>query len=89
MHVVLDGVVLGGQAESVKAYREQDVLALHAALARDDIHRRIRPRVADVQSVARGIGELYERIEFLPRFIPGNGLVGLVLKPVVLPFFLY
>ena len=89
LHVVLDGVVLGGQAEGVETYREEDVLALHAALARDDVHRGVRPRVADVEPVAGGVRELYEGIKLLAGLVPGHGLVGLVLKPVVLPFLFY
>ena len=40
MDVVLDGVVLRRQAEGIVAHGEQHVLALHAVLARDDIHGR-------------------------------------------------
>ena len=54
--MILDGVVLGRQAERVKADREQNVVALHPALAADDVHRRKRARVADVQAWPEGYG---------------------------------
>ena len=89
VHMVLYGVVLRRQAEGVEAYREDDVLALHAPLARDDVHRGVGARVADVEAVAAGIGELDEGEELLPRLIAGDGGEGLVLQPVILPFLFY
>ena len=61
--MVLDGIVLGRQAEGVKADREQNVVALHPALAADDVHRRKRARVADVQALAGGIRKLDQTIK--------------------------
>ena len=89
MHVVGYGVVLGGQAEGVEAYREEDVLALHAALARHDVHRGVRPGMTDMQSLSGGIRELDQGEELLLGPVAGHGLVGLVLKPVILPFLFY
>ena len=62
MHVVLDGEVLRGQAEGVVADGVQRVIALHAALAGDDVQRRIGAGMADVQPVSAGIGELDQAI---------------------------
>ena len=63
MDVVLDGVVLRGQAEGVKAHGEEDVVALHPLLPADDVHGREGPGVAHVQALAGGIGELDEAVE--------------------------
>ena len=83
----LDGVVLGGKTEGIKAHREKYVVALHTSLARDDLKAGIRLDVSDVHSRARGIGELDESIELL--------LVAVVLCvertftfPAILPFLL-
>ena len=85
--MVLDGVVLGRQAEGVKADREQNVVALHPALAADDIHRRERARVADVQALAGGVRELDQAVKLRPR-VAGDGCEGLFFLPARLPFFL-
>ena len=69
MDLVGDGIVLGRQAERVPAHREQNVVALHPPLARDDVQRRIGPRMPAVQPRARGVRELDERIILLFRKI--------------------
>jgi len=71
---VLDRVVLGRQPERVVADREQHVVALHAPLARDDVHRGVRARVADVQPRPGRVRELDQRIELRPlvRFVRGE-----------------
>ena len=83
--VVLDGEVLRGQAKGVPADGEEHVVALHAALAGDDVHGRVGAGMAHVQAIARGIGELDQAVEL------GHGVVvlggeGLVVIPVLLPF---
>ena len=83
--MVLDGVVFGGQTKGVKPDREEHVVALHAALAADDVHRRERARVADVQTLAGGIRELNEAVK-LRAGIAGDGGVGLGFLPLCLPF---
>ena len=50
----LDGVLLGGQAERIVAHRVQDVVALHAAVARQRIGRDVAQRVTHVQALTRG-----------------------------------
>ena len=56
----LDGVLLGGQAESVVAHRVQDIVALHAAVARQRVGRDVAERVPHVQALTRGVGEHVE-----------------------------
>ena len=85
MDVVLDGVVLGRQAERVPADGEQHVIAFHAALAGDDIHRRVAARMADVQARAGRIRELDQRVEFR-LLMAGFRLKAMGLFPLLLPF---
>ena len=85
--MVLDGIVLGRQAEGVKADREQNVIALHPALAADDVHCRERARMADVQALAGGVRELDQAVKLRPR-VTGDGCKGLFFLPARLPFFL-
>ena len=87
MDVVLDGKVLRRQAEGVKADGVQDIVALHALFAADDVHCRKGARMADVQSGGGRVRELDEPVEFRSR-VAGHGGVGLFLLPLVLPFFL-
>ena len=85
MDVVLDGVVLGRQAERVPADGEQHVIAFHTALAGDDIHRRVAARMADVQARAGRIRELDQRVEFR-LLMAGFRLKAMGLFPLLLPF---
>ena len=85
MDVVLDGVVLGRQAERVPADGKQHVIAFHAALAGDDIHRRVAARMADVQARAGRIRELDQRVEFR-LLMAGFRLKAMGLFPLLLPF---
>ena len=87
MDVVLDGKVLRRQAEGVKADGVQDIVALHALFAADDVHRRERARVADVEASGGGIRELNEAVE-LGALVACYGSIGLFLLPLFLPFFL-
>ena len=86
--VVLDGIVLRGQAEGVIPDGEQDVIALHPLFPADDVHGGERPGVAHVEPLAGGIGELDEAEELLPRLVPGDGGEGLLLQPLALPLLL-
>ena len=85
MDVVLDGVVLGGQAEGVVADREQDVIALHALLAGDHVQRRRGAGVTDVQTDAGRERELDQGVE-LGLVGADLRLVDLLIQPVFLPF---
>ena len=87
MDVVLDGKVLRRQAEGIKADGVEDIIALHALLAADDVHRREGARMADMQASGGGIRELDEAVE-LGALVARHGGVGLFLLPLCLPFFL-
>ncbi len=88
MDVVLDGVVLRGQAEGVKADGEQHVIALHPLLAADDIHRREGAGMADVQALAGGIGELDQAVELGHEVIGQDGQAFHLEHPHILCLFL-
>ena len=64
VRIGLNGIVLGGQAESVVADREQDIVALHPALSRKHFHTAVRLDMADVHAGSAGIGELHKAVEF-------------------------
>ena len=64
--VVLDGIVLRRQAESIVADGEQDIVALHPLLAADDIHGGKGPGMAHVEALAGRIGELDEAVKLSP-----------------------
>ena len=85
MHVVLDGIVLRGQAEGVPPDGEQHVVALHAALAGDDVHGRVGAGMAHMQAVAGGIGELNQPVK-LGLGVVAFGLKGVGFLPLFLPF---
>ncbi len=63
----LQGEVLGGQAEGVPAHGVEHVEALHALHAAEDVRGGVALRVADVETVGRGVREHIEAIEFLAR----------------------
>ena len=63
MDVVFNGKVLGRQAKRIPAHWIEDVKALHALLARNNIERSIGARMAHVQALAGRIRELYQRIK--------------------------
>ena len=86
MDVVLDGEVLGGQAEGVVADGEQDVIALHALFTGHDVDGRKGTGMAHMQALCGGIGKLDQAVKLLPGLVAGDGAVGLGLFPVFLPF---
>ena len=85
--MVLDGIVLRGQAEGIEADGVQDVVALHALFASDDVHGRKGAGMAHMEALTGGVGELDEAVE-LGALVPGDGGVGLGLLPPLLPLFL-
>ena len=87
MDVVLDGEVFRRQAEGVKADGVQDVIALHALFAADDIHGRKRARMADVKAGGGRVWEFDQAVE-LRLLIAGDGGIGLLLLPFFLPLLL-
>ena len=54
----LHGILLGRQAEGVVTHGVQDVLALHAVVAADHIGGEVAQRVADVQALPDGYGNM-------------------------------
>ncbi len=84
VNVVLDGIVLGGQSERIPADGEQHVVALQALLSADDVHGRVGARMPHVQTRARGVRELDQRVELgLGKIVAGGE--GILLLPDVLP----
>ena len=84
--VVLDGVVLGGQAEGVKADGEEHIVPVHAALPGHHVHGGVGPGMSHMEALAGGIGELHQGVEFLLVRVTGAAGEGLLLPPLVLPF---
>jgi len=85
MDLVLNREILRGQAKRIVANGEQYVIAFHAALTSDDVHRRVRARMPNVQTVARRIREFDQRIVF------GHGIIIFCVQnagflPMLLPF---
>ena len=81
----LDGRVLGGQTEGVKANGKEDVVALHSSLAANDLKSGVGLDVTHVHTHARGVGELHEPVELrLVGMILCGEDAGLV--PLRLPF---
>src|SRR5450756_2232713 len=80
-----DSLVLGGEPECVPTHGVQDIEALHAVEAADDVGGNIVAAMADVQTVARGVGEVIQTEELwldCVLFCP----IGLRSLPEVLPF---
>ena len=84
MHAGLDGGVFRRQTVSVKADREQDVIALETALSADDLQTGVRLDMADMHAVAGRIRELDQRIELrlAAAVLRAEGAVRI---PVILP----
>ena len=70
-HAVLDGGVLGRQAEGVPAHGLQDIAALHALVAGDHVADGVVAHMPHVQPPA-GIGEHGEAVVFFPPRILGD-----------------
>ena len=83
----LDCVLLSRQPEGVPPHRVQDVEALHALVAAEDVRRRVALRVPDVKPRARRVGEHVETVELLALAVR-VGLERLVFEPVLLPLLL-
>ena len=81
----LDGVLLGGQTKRIPTDRVQDVEALHAFVARNDVGRRVALGVPDVQARARRIRKHVEDVVFRFRR-PIDSPKTLVFLPILLPF---
>ena len=84
VNVVLNGVVLRGQAEAVIPHGEEHIVAVHAALAGHHVHGGVGPGVAHMQALSGGIGELHQGVELgLVAVIPG--LIDSGFLPFLLP----
>ena len=83
MDAVLDGGVLGGQAEGVEAHGVENCVALHAHEPRVGVRRRHGVPVADVE-VAGRVGEHGELVPLGVRVVIA-GLVEPVVPPPCLP----
>ncbi len=80
----LDGVVLGRQTKGVPAHGVQNVPALHALPACDDVGGGVTLAVSDVQPRARGIGKHVQGVELGPAGIE-RGLMQAGCAPAGLP----
>ncbi len=79
-----DSLVLGGEPKCVPSHGVQDIEALHAVEAADDVGGDIVAAMADMQAVSRWIGEVIqtEKLRFDGvLFCP----IGLLSLPEVLP----
>ena len=87
MGIDLDGVILGVNAERVKAHRLEDVPPLEPLESPVDVGSHERESVPHVQPLGRGVGEHHQVEERLlrPRKIGG---VGFALLPAAAPFLL-
>ena len=81
---VLDGGVLGGQAEGIEADRKEHVVAVHPAIARQGVRRGDDVPVADVQ-VARRIRVHREQVVLGLRLVAKVRVVQAVGRPLRLP----
>ena len=78
-------IVLRRQSESVKSYREENVVTLHSALAADNLHAGVSLDVSDMHSCSAGIRELDKPVELREREIV-NSVERALLLPAILPF---
>ncbi len=84
---MLDGSVLGGQTEGVKAHGVEDIIALHALETGMDIGGSHGVPVPDVQ-VPGGIGEHGQGVPLRLGIVPIHP-VQVVFSPPPLPLLLY
>ena len=85
MHMVFDGIIFSGQAESVPTDRVEDIISLHSALSCDNIESRVRAWMAHVQSLTGGIRKFHQRVVLRLCEIVG-GVIDAGFFPAVLPF---
>ena len=87
MLIRLDRIVLGRQTERVEADREQDIVALHPALAGYNFKSGICLDMAYMHAGAAGIRKLDKAVEL--RLVTGIfRMKNTVLFPFILPLFL-
>ena len=93
VHAVLDGVLLGRQAEGVVAHRVQHVVAAHARVPGDDIGGGVALGVPHVQAGAGGVGKHVQHVQLgrlgvKTRLARADSAEAVVRSPVVLPLLL-
>ena len=86
----LDGVLFGGQAEGVPAHGVEDVEAVHALVAADDVGGGVAFRVTDVEPGAGRVGEHVEDVILRLGGIEvgiarSGGAEGFLFEPALLP----
>ena len=84
MDVILDGVVLRGQAEGVEAHGEEDVVPIHPLFPGNNVHGGVGPGMAHMEPLPGGVGELDEAVE-LGLFALIGGGEDLAVLPALLP----
>jgi hypothetical protein len=87
VNLILNREILRRQPERVPANREQHVVALHTAFARNYIHRGERARVPRVEPLPRRVREFNQRVEFR-LLVVDFGVECTVVVPVFLPLLL-
>ena len=85
MDVVLNGIVLRGQAKGVVPNGKQHIFPLHPLFPGNDVHGGVGPAVAHVKACAGGVWELKQGIELL-LFAAVLCGVQVLLLPNFLPF---
>ena len=85
MDVVLNGVVLCGQAKGVVPNGKQHIFPLHPLFPGNDVHGGVGPTVTHVKACAGGVWELKQGIELL-LFAAVLCGVQVLLLPNFLPF---
>ena len=86
-----DGVLFGGESEGVPAHGVEDVEAVHAFVAADDVGGGVALGVADVETGAGGVGEHVEDVVLGLGGVEvgiawSGGAEGFVFEPMLLPF---
>ena len=84
VHPCAHGVAFRRQPKGVPAHRMQHVEAAHALVAAEDVGRGVALGMADVQTLAGGIGEHVEDVKFRFRLVHFDA-ESLVFIPVLLP----
>ena len=86
VRIEFDCGVFRGKTESVKADREQNVIALHSLLSGNYFKAGIRLDVTNVHTCTAGIREFNQRVKFGKRIIVFR-FKRMVVFPRLLPFF--
>ena len=85
----LDGIVLGGQTECVKADGVQNIVAVHPLFPCNYINSCKGTGMTDMESLTGGVWELNKSVKLWAALIAGYRGIGLGLIPNCLPLFFY